>query len=69
MIRFGHFYIGNRFVVYDLAAELVLEQPRWVATLSENPAIHFDGVDPDEAVAALRRYVEQMQAFNAMQAA
>ena len=69
MIRFGHFYTGNRFVVYDLAAETVYGQLRWIATLSENPAIRFDGVDPDDAVAALRRYVEQMQAFNTTQVA
>lgn len=69
MIRFGHFYIGCRFVVYDLAIEAVGGQLRWIATLSENPTIRFDEADPENAVAALQRYLEQMQAFNAMQAA
>lgn len=66
MIRFGHFYVGSRFVVFDLTVELVDGQPRWVASLSENSAIRFDEADPDGAAAALRRYIEQMQAFNAM---
>ena len=69
MIRFGHFYMGDRFVLYDLQPVLADGQPRWVAALSENPAIHFVEADPDDAAAALRRYFEQLAAFNALQAA
>lgn len=65
MITFGHFYVGDTFVLYDLDVELVHGRRRYVATLSADPRVQFVGVDPIETAGRLRRYVTDLLSHGA----
>lgn len=59
MIRFGYFRLNGRLVIYDITEELIHGHRHWVASLSENPEIHFTAIRPVHAVENLKQYLEE----------
>jgi hypothetical protein len=59
MLQFNYFYIGDRLTLYDLTETHIHGQRHTVASLSENPHIHFHALRVPQAVEALKRYLQR----------
>jgi hypothetical protein len=59
MIRFGHYYLEGRLIVFDLTLEEDGGRVHYVAAWSEHPEIAFRAVRPEVAVARLRAHLAQ----------
>ena len=59
MIRFGHFYLGDKLTVYDVTLEVIQGRRLFVATLSEDPRVSFRAVRAENAVAQLKSHLAQ----------
>jgi hypothetical protein len=59
MIRFGHYYLDGRLIVFDLTLEEQGGRVLYVAAWSEHPEIAFRAVRPETAIERLRAHLAQ----------
>jgi hypothetical protein len=62
MLTFGHVYLNQHFVTYDICVEVVDGRPCYVATLSSDPRVHARAGKPETAVAILMSYLGRLLA-------
>jgi hypothetical protein len=53
MITFGHVYLHERFITYDVCLEVHEGRPQYVASLSMDPRVQAVAAHPDMAVSLL----------------
>lgn len=57
MIRFGHFYLNGKLMIYDVSLELIQGRRLFVASLSEDPRVSVKAVRLENAVQQLQSHL------------